>query len=99
MVCSHFLEEHTKKQQELGVEARQISVISKTKSIPTRVFTARQGINDDIVTKVNQALLKLDARKSAHSKILYHAEISGFERSKDEDYDNIRTLMGATQTE
>jgi phosphonate transport system substrate-binding protein len=99
VVCDHFLEEHSKKQQELGVEAEQISVICRTKSVPTRVLAARQDISNDIITQVNQALLKLDNKKPAHTKILYRAELSGFQRAKDEDYDNIRMLMGAKKTE
>jgi len=99
VVCDHFLEEHPDKQQELGVEAKQISVICKTKSVPTRVFAARQDLNNDIITKVIQTLLKLDKKKPTHTKILYPAEIGGFQRSKDADYDGIRILIGANETE
>ena len=99
VVCDHFLEEHPEKQQELGVEANQISVIGKTKSVPTKVFAARQDLNNDIISKVIQALLKLDNKKPAHKKILYRAELGGFQRSKDEHYDGIRMLIGAKKTE
>jgi phosphonate transport system substrate-binding protein len=95
VVCDHFLEEHSKKQRELGVEAEQIVVIFRTKSVPTRVFVARQGISNDIITKVNQALLSLDNHKPDHKKILYLAELGGFQKSKDEDYDGIRNLIDA----
>jgi len=99
VVCDHFLEEHSKKQQELGVEAEEINVICRTKSVPTRVFSARQEINNDIITKVNQALLRLDNNKPAHKKILYRAELGGFLKSKDEDYNGIRMLIGAKTVE
>ncbi|MBU0768739.1 MAG: phosphate/phosphite/phosphonate ABC transporter substrate-binding protein [Proteobacteria bacterium] len=99
VVCDHFLEEHAEKQQELGVEAKQFSVICKTKSVPTKVFAARQDINNGIITKVTQALLNLDNQKPAHTKILYQAELGGFQRSKDEYYDGIRMLIGAKKIE
>lgn len=99
VVCDHFLEEHSKKQRELGVEAEQIVVICRTKSVPTRVFVARQEISNDIITKVNQALLRLDNNKPDHKKILYLAELGGFQKSKDEDYDGIRILIGAKTVE
>ena len=99
VVCDHFLEEHSEKQQKLGVEAKQISAICKTKSVPTKVFAARQDLNNDIITKVIHALLRLDNKKPAHKKILYRAELGGFQRSKDEHYDGMRMLIGAKKTE
>ena len=63
------------------------------------MFAARQGVSDNIVTRVNQALLRLDKNKPAHAKILYRAELGGFQRSKDGDYDGIRMLMGVKTTE
>ncbi len=99
VVCDHFLEEHSEKQQELGVEAKQLSVICKTKAVPTKVFAARKDLNNGIITKVIQALLKLDSKKPAHTNILYRAEIGGFQKSKDEYYNGIRMLIGAKKTE
>ena len=95
VVCDHFLEEHAEKQQELGVEAKQFSAICITKPVPTKVFAARQDLNNAIITKVTQALLKLDNQKPAHTNILYQAELGGFEKSKDEYYDGIRMLINA----
>jgi len=99
VVCDHFLEEHSKKQQELGVDAKKIIVVCRTKSVPTRVFAARQEINNDIIARINQALLRLDNNKPAHIKILYRAELGGFQKSKDEDYNGIRMLIGAKTVE
>ena len=95
VVCDHFLEEHIEKQQELGLEAQQIVVICRTTSVPTRVFAARQDIRNDIISKVNQALLRLDNNKPDHKKILYRAELGGFQKSKDENYDGIRIMISA----
>jgi phosphonate transport system substrate-binding protein len=83
VVCDHFME-----------AGEQIVIVGKTKSVPTRVFTAAAGVGNDIVTAVNQALLRLDMKEPAHKEILYHAELYGFQESKDEDYDYMRMLMG-----
>ena len=99
VVCDHFLREHSKKQQALGVDTKQIVAVCRTGSVPMRVFAARQEVSDDIVTRVNQALLRLDKNKHAHAKILHRAELGGFQRSKDGDYDGIRMLMGVKTAE
>ena len=99
VVCDHFLKEHSKRQQALGVDAKQIVAVCRTRSVPMRVFAALQEVSDNIVTKVNQALLRLDKNKPAHAKILHSAELGGFQRSKDGDYDGIRMLMGVKTAE
>jgi len=95
VVCDHFLGEHGERQQELGVDAKKILVITRTKPVPTRVFASRQKLNNDIVTKINQALLSLNNTNPAHKKILFPAELGGFQKSKDEDYNTIRILIGS----
>ncbi len=95
VVCDHFLEEHSENRNELGIDAKQIIVIGRTKSVPTRVFAARKEVNNSVVTRVNQALLSLDKKNPEHAKILYPAELGGFQKSKDEDYDRIKILIGA----
>jgi phosphonate transport system substrate-binding protein len=99
VVCDYFLKKHAKKQQVLGVDTKQIVAVCRTRPVPMRVFAARQEVSDDIVTKVNQALLRLDKNKPAHAKILQRAELGGFQRSKDGDYDGIRMLMGIKTAE
>ncbi len=86
VVCEHFLSEHEKKQQELGVETQQIRVIARTESVPTRVFSARLDVSATLVSRVNQALLSLDNTNPAHAKILSRAEVGGFRKVNHEDY-------------
>ncbi|MFV9689364.1 MAG: phosphate/phosphite/phosphonate ABC transporter substrate-binding protein [Desulfobacteria bacterium] len=94
VVCDHFLDEHSQKQEELGIETEQIIVISRTRLVPTRVFAARRNTSNNIVAKISQALLRLDKKNPEYAKVLCRAELGGFEKSKDEDYDNLRLLMG-----
>jgi phosphonate transport system substrate-binding protein len=93
VVCDHFLGEHSEKQQELGIDANEIVIIDRTRLIPTNVFAASRAVSKDIINTINEALLRLDKVKSAHTKLLYPAELGGFEKSKDKDYDDMRMLM------
>ena len=88
VVCDDFLEHHVEKRQQLGVDPEQLVIIGRTKLVPTRVFSPRRDIGSDIVNKVNQALLRLDRTMPDHDKILYDAELGGFQKAKMEDYDH-----------
>jgi phosphate/phosphite/phosphonate ABC transporter binding protein len=94
VVCDHFLDEHSEKQKELGIDPKDIAVIGRTEPVPTKVLAARRDVNKDIITIISKALLQLDRTKGEHAKLLYPAELGGFEKSKDGDYDGIRTLIG-----
>ena len=94
VVCYHFLDEHSEKQKELGIDSEQFIIIGRTKSVPTRIFAARKEVSAEIVTGVNKALLTLNKNNPEHAKILYRAELGGFQKSKDEDYNGMRILMG-----
>jgi len=98
VVCDHFLEEHAKKQRELGVNAQELQVIAMTRSVPTRVFSARKDLSNKIVNKFVRALLKLNSNNSEQRKILNSAEVGGFQTAKDEDYDEMRVLIGEKKT-
>lgn len=97
VVCDHFLEEHAEDKNELGVDATQLIVIGKTRSVPTRVLTARKELNSSIIARIHEALLSLDKKNPQHEKILYPAELGGFQKSRDKDYDRIRSLIGVTR--
>ncbi|MCK9294626.1 MAG: phosphate/phosphite/phosphonate ABC transporter substrate-binding protein [Desulfobulbaceae bacterium] len=94
VVCDHFLDEHAKKQRELGVNAQELHVIATTRWVPTRVFSARKDVDGKIVSSFDRALLKLNSSNPEHAKILYSAEVGGFQQAKDEDYDEMRALIG-----
>lgn len=98
IICDDFFSGHLSRQPELGVEVEELVAIGRTQLVPTRVFAARYEIGEEVVNKVNQALLKLDNANPEHSEILTCAEISGFEKSTDEFYDAIRMLVGDSNT-
>ena len=93
VVCDHFFEEHSEKQQELRIDFNVLVIIDRTRLIPTNVFAASRAVSKDIINTINQALLRLDKEKSAHTKLLYPAELGGFEKSRDKDYDDMRMLI------
>jgi phosphonate transport system substrate-binding protein len=93
VVCEHFLKEHENRQKELGLKADEITVIGRTKSVPSRVFGARKDVSPEIISKINQALLRLDRNNPEHAKILYRGELGGFQRAQAQDYEGVRKLM------
>jgi phosphonate transport system substrate-binding protein len=93
VVCDHFFEEHSDKQEELGIDVKEIMVIGRTRLIPTNVFAASRSVSEEIILMINEALLKLDKKKSSHTKLLYPAELGGFEKAKDEDFNGMRMLL------
>jgi phosphonate transport system substrate-binding protein len=93
VVCEHFLKEHEEKQKELGLMAEGVLVISRTKSMPGRVFAPRKDVNPNIISKINNALLKLNRKFPEDAKILYRGEMGGFQTAKNEDYEVVRRLM------
>jgi phosphonate transport system substrate-binding protein len=94
VVCSHFIEEYSDSKEALGIDINEIAVIGKTDFVPTRVFAARKTISDDIVTKFIHALISIDKADPVQFDILASAELGGFESVHDEDYDEIRELIG-----
>ena len=94
VVCKHFLESGSYGRVDLGVDLQQLVVIGQTKEVPMRIFTAHKDLPDDIVSSVIQALLELDRQNPAHEKILSSAELGGFQKTNDKEYDDIRTLIG-----
>jgi phosphonate transport system substrate-binding protein len=99
VVCDHFAGEHEDKQKELGIDASQIMVIAKTKDVPMKIFGARKGIEKDVITKIKQALLHLDRHNPNQMKILYQAELGGFQEYSDGDFGLIRMMMSSKQAE
>jgi phosphonate transport system substrate-binding protein len=99
VICDHFFDEHFEKRQQLGVDPNQLKIIGKTRLVPTRVFAPRRDVSSDIVDTVNKALLGLDRRVPFHNKILQDSELGGFQKSKDEDYDDTRRQLGGKMAE
>ena len=99
VVCDHFAGEHDDKQKELGIDVSQIMVIAKTKDVPMKVFGARKGIDKETIIKIKQALLNLNRLNPDDMKILYPAELGGFQEYSDEDFGLIKMMMSSKPAE
>ena len=95
VVCAHFLSEHSEKQKELGVKVDALVTVGTTRPVPERVFAAHRKTERAVVEKVVHALLKLDRRSPEFEVILSRAELSGFRRATDREYDIMRVRPGA----
>ena len=93
VVCEHFLYEYNMETKELGLDIEQIVAIGKTEEVPTRVFTTNKNVSDDIANKVIGALLRLDKTNPDHAALMARAELGGFERAREEDYDDLRKAI------
>jgi phosphonate transport system substrate-binding protein len=94
VICEHFLESESHKEENLGVDLEQIAVIARTKEVPMRVFAAHKDLTDDIVNPIIKALLELERENPTHEEILSSAELGGFQETNDKAYDDIRSLVG-----
>jgi len=94
VVCDHSLKGNLDEYQELGMDIKQLHAIAETKPVPTRIFAARQELNNDVVSKLYQALLSLNINNPEQAHMLNEAELGGFQKSKDEDYDALRIQLG-----
>ena len=94
VICEHFLQKEGCEKTDLGISLQQLVAIGKTKGVPMRIFAAHKDLPDDIVNPVIQTLLKLDRENPEHAEILFSAELGGFQKTNDKEYDDIRTLVG-----
>jgi phosphonate transport system substrate-binding protein len=93
VVCDHFFEEHSERQQELGIDAKEIIIVGKTRLIPTNVFAANRSVTEEIIMMINAALLSLEKEKGDRKKLLDPAQLGGFEKASDEDFNGMRMLI------
>jgi hypothetical protein len=64
-----------------------------------KVFSARRGIDKETIMKIKQALLNLDRHNPDHMKILYPAELGGFQEYSDGDFGLIKMMMSSKPVE
>lgn len=92
VICDHFLSRHEDKQKDLGVDTAALVGIARTPAFPTRVFAARQGAAREATDAITQALLRLDPAVEEHARLLSSAEMRGFQRATEADYQALLAL-------
>lgn len=73
-------------------------IIAKTELYPYCTFGYKKGLPDEVVKKVESALLKIDKDTTVHVNgeklnIYKASKIEGFEKLKDSDYDSLREVL------
>lgn len=79
------------------IPPRQLRILGQTEEIPTWVFTARIGVDVGLITRISEALTNLTLKSDEHEEILESAEVGGFVKAKDSDYDEVRKIMLITR--
>lgn len=75
------------------IPANQLRVIGQTEEVPTWIFAARKEVDPDLVARINKALIVLSPNNKEHEEVLESAEIRGFVKAKDSDYDEVRKIV------
>ena len=78
---------------ESEIPPKQLRVLGQTEEIPTWVFAARAGVDTGLITRINTALTTLSPKNNTQEEILESAEVGGFVKAKDSDFDEIRKFV------
>jgi phosphonate transport system substrate-binding protein len=74
------------------IDVNEIRVIANTRWYPGWVYAARSGLPEEIVSKIKQALLKLDPQDSETRTILDAAHFAKIIDSRDAEFEPVREL-------
>ena len=80
------------------VDLSQIRVLDTTRWYPGWVYSARKGLDPNIVRKIKAAMLALDPDRADLRPILDNAAIKAIIPSKDSDFDPVRELARSTRS-
>lgn len=79
------------------IPADQLRILGQTEEVPTWIFAARMEVDPSLVARVNEALIVLSPKNKEHEEVLEAAEIRGFIKTKDSDYDQVRKIVPTDQ--
>jgi phosphonate transport system substrate-binding protein len=74
------------------IDPEELRVIGRTGWYPGWVYAARDGLDPQIVARVGQVLMALDAANPQQRGILEKAHIKAIVPSQDRDFDPVRDL-------
>lgn len=78
---------------ESEIPPKQLRILGQTEELPTWVFAARTGVDAKLIARVNEALTALSPKNNKQEEILESAEVGGFVKAKDSDFDEIRRFV------
>lgn len=75
------------------IDISQIRVVAQSRFYPGWVFSARQGLSEETLRKVQEAMCRLDYSNPEHKPIMDAADIFGIVAIEDKDFDSVRELV------
>lgn len=78
---------------ESEIPPKALRILGQTEEVPTWVFAARIGTDDGLVSRLTEALIAISPKDEEHREILESAEVGGFVKAADSDYDEVRKIV------
>lgn len=99
MVCDYSFEEinEAREHGEGEIPPHQLRVLARTEEVPTWVFAALKGADQNLVRQVTKALTALNRTRKEHRNVLEEAEAGGFVPARDSDFDGVRKMLPSTR--
>ena len=92
-VDAAFVKEAALSPATLPVPPEDIRVLEYTSHFPNWCFAAFPESDPEVVSKISDALLRLDPENPAHQEVLSAARIGGFVETSDHEYDTMRRVV------
>ncbi len=98
-ICDYSFKDinEPQKAKEGEIPPGQLRILGKTEEIPTWVFAARKGVDPRLVARINEALTSLSPKNKNQAEILESAEVGGFVKARDSDYDEVRKIVSISR--
>jgi len=74
------------------VSERELNIIAKTDKIPYDAYTARPGISERVIQRIQKELISLDLNTENQGVRVLTEQINGFIIAGDKDYDSVRKM-------
>lgn len=74
------------------IDLDQIRVLAETRPYPGWVYSARKGLDPDVVERIRRAMFRLTMTREDQADILRTAGMRGIISAQDKDYDPVRDL-------
>ncbi|MEW6500000.1 MAG: PhnD/SsuA/transferrin family substrate-binding protein, partial [Thermodesulfobacteriota bacterium] len=99
MVCDYSFEDinEAREHGEGEIPPHQLRVLARTEEVPTWVFAALKGTDQNLVLQVARALTALNRTRKEHRNVLEEAEAGGFVPARDSDFDGVRKMLPSTR--
>lgn len=93
-MCDYSYDEMSeeRKSEESEIDMVEMTIIGQTQLVPNWIFAALRDTNQTVIDKMDKALLELDGEDPEHKELLESAELGGFAKATDDEYNTVRDL-------